>query len=856
MQTKPKGKIILKQEKKIDNIGNDQASQQMKEELIKQQGDINKRVPTNRNKIVLKSEGERSMQSKFEMEWSKLNEAVDSIFSRRATAISREELYQIVQDICIENKANDLYSSLSEVIESHAKMLIKDINKTVLNLDGWQTLLSKISSLYSDFCTSLSSVRSIFFHLDRTYCMVKSKQIKLSPMKQRFDVGNSDKKSSAYIEPIWETGMYFLKCQLLLSESKDMLNKITESILTSIENDRAGEVIDGDSTRNAIQMFLSLDIYHSHFETVFLATSTNYFRSDAKKAIEQQSISQYLTYVIDRIGKELALSNSLLDTSTKKRVIKIVEMEYIGSLAPLIIDKGLTQLLDQSDDKALDLSRLYQLFARVNVLELLRKGFMDYVQRKGEEIIHQSMNHYRTSNQSTIQNSDNNVSSNVAFKSLDSGDNYGSSNLISQLIQFHIKLEKILQNSFGMKDASNQPANLPLAASNNANNATPLANISTIRSGTVDFSKAMRDAFEQFLNIKSAIVAESVARFFDEQLRSSRVRNDLDIEKTLDEAFFILKLTHGKDVFEAYNKNLLAKRLLTRTGTNNEIEHLLISKLKGECGASYANKLSGVFKDIDLSSELMNGFNQDLDMYLPNSSSNEEQRNIEFYVNVLAASSWQSQEKIVDFTLPSVLVPYKTAFEAFYSKKFKGRSLTWQPSWSTCIVKTTLPLGKWDLDVSMLQATVLLAFSRSDTLTFGNLLNITRIEEHELQKIVQSLVFGKSPRILRKLQGSSASKVFGANDEIEINMEFKSQLRRIKIESLVSEEEIRKENVETQVKISENRNHEIEAAIVRIMKSRKTLQHTQLISELFKQLRFQATPAEIKKRIESLIERE
>jgi cullin 3 len=58
--------------------------------------------------------------------------------------------------------------------------------------------------------------------------------------------------------------------------------------------------------------------------------------------------------------------------------------------------------------------------------------------------------------------------------------------------------------------------------------------------------------------------------------------------------------------------------------------------------------------------------------------------------------------------------------------------------------------------------------------------------------------------------------------------------------------------------VEEERRHVLEAVIVRIMKSRKTLTHNQLLEEICRQVsnRFSPTPGSIKSRIESLIERE
>jgi cullin 4 len=56
--------------------------------------------------------------------------------------------------------------------------------------------------------------------------------------------------------------------------------------------------------------------------------------------------------------------------------------------------------------------------------------------------------------------------------------------------------------------------------------------------------------------------------------------------------------------------------------------------------------------------------------------------------------------------------------------------------------------------------------------------------------------------------------------------------------------------------IKHEQHPQVDAAIVRVMKARKTLSHPLLMSELMSQLKFPAKPLDLKKRIESLIERD
>ena len=63
-------------------------------------------------------------------------------------------------------------------------------------------------------------------------------------------------------------------------------------------------------------------------------------------------------------------------------------------------------------------------------------------------------------------------------------------------------------------------------------------------------------------------------------------------------------------MFEAFYKKDLAKRLLLGRSSSTDAEKAMITKLKAECGSQFTNKLEGMFKDVDLSHDIMTSFKQ------------------------------------------------------------------------------------------------------------------------------------------------------------------------------------------------------------------------------------------------------
>lgn len=139
-------------------------------------------------------------------------------------------------------------------------------------------------------------------------------------------------------------------------------------------------------------------------------------------------------------------------------------------------------------------------------------------------------------------------------------------------------------------------------------------------------------------------------------------------------------------------------------------------------------------------------------------------------------------------------------------------------------------------------------------LTLEDIQTQTEIPEQDLKRTLQSLACAKYKILTKEPKGRDINQ----GDKFYFNEGFTANLARIKIQTVANKVESEGERKQTQDKVDEERKHQIEAAVVRIMKDRKVMEHNTLISEVTKQLssRFMPSPVMIKKRIEALIDRE
>ncbi|PZC81372.1 hypothetical protein B5X24_HaOG212824 [Helicoverpa armigera] len=358
------------------------------------------------------------------------------------------------------------------------------------------------------------------------------------------------------------------------------------------------------------------------------------------------------------------------------------------------------------------------------------------------------------------------------------------------------------------------------------------------------FLYSMREAFEYFINQRQNKPAELIAKFVDVKLRAgNKEATEEELERLLDKIMVLFRFIHGKDVFEAFYKKDLAKRLLVGKSASVDAEKSMLSKLKQECGGGFTCKLEGMFKDMELSKDINITYKQHL-------AASSESSGLELSVYILTQGFWPTYPP-VDVRLPAELTRHQEHFCKFYLAKHSGRKLQWQATLGHCVLRAHFTQGNKELQVSLFQALCLLLFNDGDNLSFEEIKAATNIEEGELRRTLQSLACGKARVLAKTPRGREVDDA----DHFAFNADFTNKLFRIKINQ-IQMKETSEEQKATEERVFQDRQYQIDAAIVRVMKMRKALSHNLLISELYNQLKFPVKPADLKKRIESLIDRD
>lgn len=769
------------------------------------------------------------VQNYYDRTGADIDAALASIFANEAPRVPLERLYRGVEDLCTHGQAEHLYKRLRSQCDAHLTgTVLSNIWAETLGVSDIETL-RVVHHQWLVWVKQSSVIRSVFSYLDRAFLMNERSLPQINDMliaRFRRMVFDGPKKGSS------SGGDAATNTPAKVAPG----NKVLNGMCQLVELDRrADNAFDAALLRNAVSMLHIFNVYGTLFEPLFLKESESFVGDFVQERETAADLRQYIKACAALLVRESDRCNAFnFDSSTKKQLLNTVErLLIIDRNAKLLDQDSVAKLLDAND---VDTMRaLYMLLKLPGLHKRLRAPWESYIEATGSSIV----------------------------TDVPRGDE-----MVVRLLLLRRSLDVMIRDAFERDES---------------------------------FTHGLRDAFGRFINGRAAAqawtsgaskVGEMVAKHIDMLLRgglktlpptllsdnrdridaersgqASTGDEDAELDRQLDQALELFRFIQGKDVFEAFYKKDLARRLLMGRSASQDAERNMLTKLKAECGSALTHNLEQMFRDQELSRDEManykqwlagTGRNEDGTESSTDSSSASTSKAVDLSVSVLSAAAWPSY-KDVALNLPPEVLEQVNKFDKYYKNKHTGRQLTWTHTLGHCLVKARFNCGIKELQVSSLQAAVLLLFNQAEAeadeegggtggvLSYTQIGEATALDGPDLKRTLQSLACGKVRVLTKHPKGRDVND----KDTFTVNKAFTDPKFRIKINQ-VQLKETKEENKATYERVSADRQFETQAAIVRIMKSRKSLPHAQLVAEVISQTKSRGSldPADIKQNIE------
>lgn len=378
------------------------------------------------------------------------------------------------------------------------------------------------------------------------------------------------------------------------------------------------------------------------------------------------------------------------------------------------------------------------------------------------------------------------------------------------------------------------------------------------------FVKCMDISFRKFLNTDIGVfkMAEILNFYVDTLMKGTTKKSEKEIDTSFDHIVRIFAYIDDRDFFYKAFKRSLSKRLI-EGNQKDHLEFSFVQKLKMAAGDAFTGSLESMYNDIRTSEESMDQFKEvlkDTNQVLP----------VDFQAKVLSSFHWPIR-KGGGLNIPDDALMSLDIFSNFYSSNNNRRQLLWCHDYGTvslnhyCMDRSGKK-RKVELIVSPLQASILMLFNDEKPRSFNLLKETLAITDRALKFGIAPLIYGTIFPVLKKTSESIKEMISKKNpkdqiiedtDEFELCNFPKIEKMRVKYKPGTAQT-LERESKDLKEQLMEERNNLMDLTLVRVMKSRKTLEMQILIEEASQQLLklFTPNPKLMKKRIEHLIERE
>ncbi|KAE8541615.1 hypothetical protein D1P53_001784 [Cryptococcus gattii VGV] len=755
---------------------------------------------------IVKLELPSLVQSQATDKLDPLFKSIDAILAGQPTPLSYQHITTICQAVVLQDRdaASQLSDKCTRSIDDYTERISRELRGSILARD--RNTLGKLCGSWQVWTARTNLLSSLLVHLDKVYHSSFS-----DPNILR------SRAMAKFKSIVWQDTVIH---RVIID---DIFRWLSEERQTGTPSTARPTMLAVDKIAQTLQTFAEL-------ATAYQDETNEYYTSALRNAVSEiekgnRKAGEYAPWFLAKIAEEEDRIRECFHTFALQPLShdlrKVGQTETTDKVIDLAVEEAM------SNDEAKGFSELYQFSIETDKFASFVKSLENYLSSRVSTLISNPAN---------------------------------DPHMIDEILKLKRFAEKAVSNLFSEEDTK------PLLADDDVQMIsveekeerekqmeTARAKKQNVRMRMFELEEAVRTGFKTGMGSRQNAPAEWIAKHLDAAMRKGQGSGtEEQFNNHLDEIVALIGFTKDKDVFKAFYSSQLAKRLLLNKSASNDQEENMVAKLQKELGEEFTSG-DVMMKDLQLSETLERSYQlaQSRDPAQYGETSN-------FTANVLTESAWPAYPLLKDgwnFHLTPSLQSSIDAFTSWYTTQHKNRVLSWRFQLATVTLTARFPSGRYEVGVSLFQAVVLLLFNEVGSLTFAEIKERTGIEKNELIRTLQSLALGrKGTRVLLK---KPAGKEVNPADIFVWNKGFTSERIKFKVNQIqqdMSAEESRKTNEQ----VTLDRVSVLEATIVRIMKARKKVTLQLLIDGVVSDVskRFPPDVKEIKKRVESLIERE
>jgi len=813
----------------------------------------------------------------FETTWRVLESQLRPILSDIGAGLNSDtwmELYTAVYKLCsnpTNPKHRELYFHLRDLLIDFTCTFCEELRQMADQLPPSDVFLKRYCKGFEQYSIGMKYSADMFSYLDRYWIR-----------ENHFDIGENPTEHVYYV---WELALHMWREQVY----NRMSGKIRKSVLDMLDQSRKKRTLslqNADILKRLMQTYVLLgfenrersELFRTELEEAMVRDAEEYYKAMGSDLLQYLHVSEYLIEIEKLIDEEEVRCRRCLNRESVRRIRKAVETALIVFPLDRVLEEA-RAMLQERPEKVEDLRRMYTLMRDVSEdgIKSLQDVVRDHIQAEGLKVV-----------------------KGLDIKAAWSDDKSDSVTMPPDQVmncildvywRHHSLVKEAFPDSKDFLEVLDQGSRVFVNAIDGA--PEMLARFShKILDRTSPSSRMAEDARQEALgrvaflfkfvgdkDVFHKIYTRLLAVRLAEETSVSDEAEEMMLEKLKEYAGFefissLQRMFIDKSMSAELNREyqgwlngiLPGNSSLIGTMSNTmDLNISLSGQGSGRSGSAKVSKKKTILSRFGIGKK--KGDKSPKSDRKSNSTAEDRaspvgpgcKPRVEGYSFILTAGCWPVKAKELTMRIPLIIQDYITSFTTFYNETYCGRRLKYLYHLGHAEVLAKCFKSKYFLVVSTYQMFILYEFNQSESLSLSALSQTCKMEPPEMARQLFPLLKMKVLSIRGASSSPSSPDSINEGDIIQVNSNFQNKRTRLKIPAPPEAKKAAKEkNLEIREELIADRKMVTQAAIVRIMKARKTISHNALIADVTTQVSklYVADVKFIKKQIEDLIEKD